>query len=215
MNQLTQFKEEHTCAAKLTTQGQARQLAAQAVMHTVFAAEDGRLKTNSRFVAEVFGRRHDDVLKAHRNLDCSKEFNARNFAAVEYIDAKGEACPMIEMSFDGFMFLVMGFTGSKAAAIKEAYIAEFNRMRADLSQRQRDERLQAAEARAAYFEKYARLPIVPLTDETRAKVRRLLAERVPVTDVARICRCSQATVRMLRDTGSDVRTGDLFDAQEQ
>ena len=122
---------------------------------------------------------------------------------------------MIEMSFDGFMFLVMGFTGSKAAAIKEAYIAEFNRMRADLSQRQRDERLQAAEARAAYFEKYARLPIVPLTDETRAKVRRLLAERVPVTDVARICRCSQATVRMLRDTGSDVRTGDLFDAQEQ
>ncbi len=35
---------------------------------------------------------------------------------------------MFEMTKDGFVFLVMGFTGKKAAAFKEAYIAEFNRM---------------------------------------------------------------------------------------
>jgi hypothetical protein len=36
------------------------------------------------------------------------------------------------MTKDGFVFLVMGFTGKKAAAFKEAYIAEFNRMEAQL-----------------------------------------------------------------------------------
>ncbi|EBA6490188.1 Rha family transcriptional regulator, partial [Salmonella enterica] len=51
---------------------------------------------------------------------------------VEYIDAKGEKRPMYEMTKDGFVFLVMGFTGKKAAAFKEAYIAEFNRMEAEL-----------------------------------------------------------------------------------
>ena len=186
-------------------------LAAQAVLHTVFAAEDGTtLKTNSRFVAEVFGRRHDDVLKAGRNLECSEEFSARNFAAAEYLDAQGKPRQMIEMTFDGFMFLVMGFTGSKAAAIKEAYIAEFNRMRAALAARQRDEHLAEANARADYFEKYARLPLLPLTDETSERVRALLTEGMPIADIARICRCSQATVRRLRDNRPDAATGDLF-----
>ncbi|WP_440867560.1 Rha family transcriptional regulator [Symbiopectobacterium purcellii] len=36
------------------------------------------------------------------------------------------------MTKDGFVFLIMGFTGKKAAAFKEAYIAEFNRMEAQL-----------------------------------------------------------------------------------
>ena len=33
------------------------------------------------------------------------------------------------MTFDGFTFLAMGFTGKRAAQFKEAYIKEFNRMR--------------------------------------------------------------------------------------
>lgn len=177
--------------------------AQRAVSHTVFTAEDGAtLKTNSRFVAEVFGRQHKDVLKALGNLDCSQVFNERNFAPVEYLDSKGEARPMIEMTFDGLTFLVMGFTGAKAAAFKEAYIAEFNRMRAELAAQ--------AQQRIAMLEKYARLPIVPLTHETRERVRALLAERMPVADVARVCRCSQATVRLLRDGAVDDSTGDLF-----
>nr|WP_277668545.1 Rha family transcriptional regulator [Caproiciproducens galactitolivorans] len=34
------------------------------------------------------------------------------------------------MTRDGFMFLVMGYRGKKAAAIKEAYIKQFNEMEA-------------------------------------------------------------------------------------
>lgn len=74
---------------------------------------------NSRHVAEVFGRLHKDVLRAVDNLDCSDELNGRNFALVEYLDAKGETRRAYDMTKDGFTFLVMGFTGSTAARFKE------------------------------------------------------------------------------------------------
>jgi hypothetical protein len=38
----------------------------------------------------------------------------------------------IDMTKDGFTFLVMGFTGRKAASFKEAYIARFNEMEAEI-----------------------------------------------------------------------------------
>ncbi|MFS1583176.1 MAG: Rha family transcriptional regulator [Candidatus Arsenophonus phytopathogenicus] len=93
---------------------------------------NGKAVTNSRDVSDYFGKRHDDILKKLRNIDSSPEFNARNFAEVNYIDAKGENRPMYEMTKDGFVFLVMGFTGKKAAQFKEAYIAEFNHMETKL-----------------------------------------------------------------------------------
>jgi len=47
---------------------------------------------------------------------------------VDYVDGKGEKRSMWEITKDNFMFLVMGFTGKRAAQIKEAYINEFNHM---------------------------------------------------------------------------------------
>ena len=84
--------------------------------------------TTSLKVAEIFGRNHRDILRAVSNLECSAEFNQRNFAPVEYLDAKGEKRPAYEMTKDGFVFLAMGFTGAKAAEFKEAYINAFNAM---------------------------------------------------------------------------------------
>ncbi|MGK5615600.1 Rha family transcriptional regulator, partial [Proteus mirabilis] len=57
----------------------------------------------------------------------------RNFSLSEYIDSTGRKLPLYEMTKDGFVFLVMGFTGKKAAQFKEAYIAAFNRMEAELT----------------------------------------------------------------------------------
>ncbi len=93
---------------------------------------NGKVITTSRDVADYFGKRHERVLDKIRNLDCSPSFNQHNFVSVSYTDSKGEKRPMYEMTKDGFVFLVMGFTGKKAAAFKEAYIAEFNRMEAEL-----------------------------------------------------------------------------------
>ena len=89
---------------------------------------NGQVVTSSLAVACYFSKRHDDVLKKIRALECSKEFNARNFAAVEYVDAKGECRPAYQITRDGFAFLAMGFTGKRAARFKEAYINAFNQM---------------------------------------------------------------------------------------
>ncbi len=184
-----------TNTANLTS----NQTALQAVMHTVFIEGDA-VKTNSRFVAEVFGKQHKNVLRDINNLDCSEEFNGLNFEPVKYTDAKGEVRPMVDMTFDGFTFLVMGFTGAVAAQFKEAYITEFNRMRAELL-KQRDEEI-------AQLKKYAKLPIQPLDEKRTQRVLDLLAERMPIVDIARVCRVSQNTVRLLRD--KQARQGDLF-----
>jgi len=89
---------------------------------------NGQIKTTSLKIAEHFGKRHDDVLKRIKSLDCSPEFNARNFAAVEYTDGKGEKRPSYEITRDGFTFLAMGFTGKQAAQWKESYINAFNKL---------------------------------------------------------------------------------------
>ena len=94
----------------------------------VIEQREGVLMVSSREVAENFGKQHKDVLRAIRNLECSAEFSERNFAPVEYLDAKGEARTEYGMTRDGFTFLVMGFTGKDAAAWKEKYISAFNAM---------------------------------------------------------------------------------------
>lgn len=92
------------------------------------AVIDGQPTTTSRDIAETFGKRHTDVLERIRKLECSKEFNERNFPRVEYIDAKGETRTEYRITRDGFAFLCMGFTGAKAAVWKERYIHTFNKM---------------------------------------------------------------------------------------
>ena len=61
-----------------------------------------------------FGKRHDNVLRAIERLECSEKFNALNFEVVKYIDQKGQARTMYNMTKDGFTLLAMGFTGKKA-----------------------------------------------------------------------------------------------------
>lgn len=99
---------------------------------------DNTVLANSRDVAENFGKRHADVLRAIDDLDCSPEFTERNFALSAYKDATGRSLRSYDMTRDGFVFLVMGFTGSTAARFKEAYIAAFNAMEAELRERQEE-----------------------------------------------------------------------------
>lgn len=84
--------------------------------------------TDSRTVARHFKKQHKDVLRAADRMDCSEEFSRRNFAPTSYIDAQGKERREMRMTKDGFMFLVMGFTGREAARIKEAFITAFNCM---------------------------------------------------------------------------------------
>ena len=109
--------------------------------------DGGSMFTTSLTVAQAFEKNHFDVLKAIKNLECSPQFNERNFAAVEYIDAKGEMRP--RMSRDGFSFLAMGFTGKKAAAWKEKFLEAFNAMEQTLLDQQKDSIMEQAQEQEA------------------------------------------------------------------
>ena len=95
---------------------------------------NNQITTTSTDIAKRFGKRHLDVLRRVEKLGCSAEFNERNFALVEYEDEKGESRPMYRITRDGFVFLAMGFTGTKAAQFKEAYINAFNQMEKQLNE---------------------------------------------------------------------------------
>lgn len=79
-------------------------------------------------VAEEFKKRHDLVLRDVRELDCSQEFRLRSYEESSYRNEQNKKQPMYFMTRDGFMFLVMGYRGEKAAIIKELYIQRFNDM---------------------------------------------------------------------------------------
>ncbi|EJB2593932.1 Rha family transcriptional regulator [Salmonella enterica] len=100
--------------------------------HPQVTIENGRAVTTSMAVALYFKKLHKNVIQKIESLDCSPEFTRLNFQPSEYIDPTGRTLPAYQITKDGFVFLVMGFTGKKAAAFKEAYIAEFNRMEATL-----------------------------------------------------------------------------------
>ena len=89
--------------------------------------------TDSLKIAEVFGKRHADVIRSIKSLGCSEEFIERNFALNEYTDTIGRKLPKYYITHDGFTFLVMGYNGKEADEYKENYIREFNRMRDELA----------------------------------------------------------------------------------
>ncbi len=100
----------------------------------VLSIVNGTPTTTSNEVALHFGKRHDHVLRDIEALiaETPAEFNAPNFGAVEYTDAKGERRPAYRITRDGFTLLAMGFTGKKVLTFKLAYIEAFNRMEAQL-----------------------------------------------------------------------------------
>lgn len=110
---------------------------------------DGRPATTSLEIAKFFGKRHTDVLRDINNIlpNCPEKFSQRNFASANYLDDQAKNRPMFIIFKDGFILLVMGYTGKKALVIKLAYIEAFNALEAEL-QRQREGALPPADALA-------------------------------------------------------------------
>lgn len=104
-------------------------------MRQFVRAKNGEAFTSSQLVSEAFGKQHKDVLRKIETIECSTDFRERNFTLTHEILMSGAVrrqTPVVEMTKDGFMFLVMGFTGKKAAQIKEGYIEAFNWMAGQL-----------------------------------------------------------------------------------
>ena len=114
---------------------------------------------DSRMVAEVFEKKHKNVVQDIEKLislqnpekkdrlkfqpisdeeieneetksGLSMDFARRNYIRSSYKDTYGRTQKCYLMTRDGFTVLVMGYTGKKAMAFKEAYIRRFNEMEA-------------------------------------------------------------------------------------
>lgn len=99
-------------------------------------AHKGHITATSLQVAEHFAKRHADVIRAINNLDVPDDYRQRNFAlTINRVPGPKGALrdePMFHITRDGFALLAMGFTGQEAMGWKEAYIAAFNAMEAQL-----------------------------------------------------------------------------------
>lgn len=93
---------------------------------------EGEPLCSSRQVAETFGKDHKHVLQSIRDAietvdSFAAEFSAANFFESRYKD-RGKFYPEYLLTKDAFSYIVMGFTGKKAAAFKIAFIDRFNQM---------------------------------------------------------------------------------------
>jgi Rha family phage regulatory protein len=118
--------------------------------HPVFI-EDFHTFTTSLNVAKYFGKQHFHVVRDIEELDVPEAFSTSNFGASDYVDSRGKVQRMYKMTKNGFMILVMGYTGPKAMQIKLAYIEAFDFMEWKLMQpvRERETKMMA------YYEREA------------------------------------------------------------
>lgn len=100
------------------------------------AISNGRAATTSLAIAEVFGKRHADVIRSIESLEVPSEWYQRNFAPIQNTVDLGMGRTRQDKAYsitrDGFTILAMGFTGAKAMGFKLAYIEAFNAMEARL-----------------------------------------------------------------------------------
>lgn len=106
----------------------------------IFADSHDTARVDSLYVAQYFEKKHKNVLRAIENIisvdsGVSRQFARLNFEPGSYRDAQNQKRPCYFMTRDGFMILVMGFTGKKAMRIKEFYIDLFNQMEATIKVR--------------------------------------------------------------------------------
>lgn len=102
---------------------------------------DGHTFTTSLKIAEHFGKRHDDVLKAIRNIikQCKTDSQLRNFAElyITYTVKNGakRQRPIFHLTRAGFEFVARGFTGAVAFEWNWKFIFAFEAMDTELQAR--------------------------------------------------------------------------------
>lgn len=100
---------------------------------------EGTLVVSSRQVAEDFDKRHADVIKAIEDKMKVNEIlrSPKYFIESTYTDKSNRKSKEYLLTRDGFSFLVMGFTGSKADEWKLKYIEAFNKMEQALREQEK------------------------------------------------------------------------------
>lgn len=102
-------------------------------MRQLVYIEHNKTVTDSLTVSEVFGKEHRRVMQDIRELECSEDFRLHHFVQSTYLNGQDRPTPKYIITEQGFTLLAMGYTGKEAMRFKEQYIAEFERMREQLT----------------------------------------------------------------------------------
>lgn len=150
----------------------------------LIVVENGRLLTTTRKVAQVFEKRHDNVLRITRKrIAAAGAWGVLNFEETPYIDPQnGQAYAEYTMTKDGFTFLVQKFDGEKAVRFQIAYIEAFNAMADYIANRERtlwNEMLEVERLDGASFERASfgsrlmldRKAALPELEQRRLRIR--------------------------------------------
>ena len=105
---------------------------------------DGKAVVSSRNIARVFEKEHRRVLQDVRTIaENDPVWGLHNFVQSAYTNEQNKSQPEYLITRDGFILLVMGYTGEKAMRFKKAYIAAFNEMESRFAPRNYKEALLA------------------------------------------------------------------------
>jgi Rha family phage regulatory protein len=167
----------------------------------IIASSDNTLVTTSHNIADVFSKRHDDLLKAINNLiiELPQEWRVRNFAesskSVDMPNGGTREQRFYNITRDGFTLLAMGFTGKKALAFKLAYIDQFNKMeKALLSPVASLGMVQDLNTKVAEIESHYQRQLAHIRQENTDLYRQLITVQKPVVAKA-LPSLSQAKAR--------------------
>lgn len=169
-------------------------------MENLVKFENQQIVTDSRKVAEVFGKDHNHVMRDIRDIIektgspiLDSENSATRFFYETTYENRGKQYPMYLMNRDGFSLLVMGFTGKQALEWKLKYIKAFNDMEAELKAKQEpksqiDILVESAKALQRQERELARLK---LTQEEHSKSLEIVNSRIDTFN----CVCTKGTKR--------------------
>ena len=100
--------------------------------------QNGQAVTDSLTVAEVFGKRHDSVMRDIRNQKVKlveagmDKFIFHNFVEREYQSQQGNFYKKYELTEDAFALVAMSYVTPEAMKFKVKFLQEFKRIKAEL-----------------------------------------------------------------------------------
>ena len=97
--------------------------------------QEGRI--SSRIIAQYFGKDHRKVVRDIEALDIVGDFNTANFGRITYVDSRGRTQDAVALTRQGCFYLIMGYTGSKAAKIKVELLLKFDQMEKQIQEQER------------------------------------------------------------------------------
>ncbi|MED3484981.1 ORF6C domain-containing protein [Bacillus toyonensis] len=99
---------------------------------------NGKVVTDSLMIAEVFNKRHDNVISDIKTqMDyAGVEFSLLNFKERKY-ENRGRRYPKIDLTEEAFTLVVMSYNTKEAVRLKIKFIEEFKRMKQHIQNQQK------------------------------------------------------------------------------